>query len=101
MDTLATKRISIWLLLISWGFSAAMGHPGFALMVTSSINLVILMMLRTVSHFEGEYIARAHQSPGKRIVKELLINCGIGLTLLFLLVMLVRHVPLLWMSTSQ
>jgi hypothetical protein len=96
MDTLATKRLSIWLLLIIWGFSASMQHPGFAMMVTSSMILVLLLVMRAVCHFEGQYMERAHLHPRGRLVGELLIAGGIGAFFTLILVVLVRHVPWLW-----
>jgi|HubBroStandDraft_2_1064218.scaffolds.fasta_scaffold00063_32 hypothetical protein len=100
MDTLATKRLSIWLLLIIWGFSASMQHPGFAMMVTSAMILVLLLVMRAVCHFEGEYMARAHLQPTGRIIGEFLIAAGIGAAFTFLLVMVVRHVPWLWFPAA-
>lgn len=100
MDRLATKRLSIWLVLISWGFAAATGTPGFHLMVTGAINLIILMMLRTVSHFEGEYMARTTLRPTGKIVVELIVIGAVGGCCLTVLIMLVRHVPWLWFPTG-
>jgi hypothetical protein len=78
-----------------------MQHPGFAMMVTSSINLCILMLLRTVSHFEGEYMVRSQSNPKQGIMKELLITGIIGGAFVFIMIEMVKHVPWLWFPTSS
>ncbi len=51
---IASKQLSIYLLLISLVVSAAMMHPGFAtLMFAVPINAALLVAMRWAAHQEG------------------------------------------------
>ena len=103
---LGSKRLSVWILLLSLAFAASQMHPGFATMVTLSMLLVLLLLMRFAAHFEGQYMLKAAEAAGHRSVtgplaRELAIGIAIGAFLMFLLVMAARHIPWLWFPGTQ
>jgi hypothetical protein len=111
-EFLAKKRVSMYLVLICWAFAVSMQHPGFAMMVTGTILLFLLFVLRFIAHFEGQYMLKAAEAahPGMRgratatVYRHLAFEFGIALvmflTLCLGLIIVVRHVPWLWFPTS-
>ena len=102
---MGTKRISIWLILMSLAFAASQMHPGFSTMITCSMLLVLLLALRLVAHFEGQYMLKEAETRGKgvsgHLVRELLISSGIATVLIFIIFMVIKHVPWLWFPSSN
>lgn len=112
-EFVARKRVSIYLVLICWGFAVSMMHPGFAMMVTGTILLFLLFALRFMAHFEGQFMlksAEAHHGvnsvPAKAAVfRRLAIEAGVAIAiftgLVVLLIELVRHVPWIWYASPS
>lgn len=111
-EFLARKRISIYLVLVCWGFSVAMMHPGFAMMLTGTLLLFLLFILRFIAHFEGQFMMKAAEADAagnrdhasRSVFRRLATELGIAVALFTvataLLVAVVRHIPWLWYSTS-
>lgn len=103
--SLATKRISVYLVLLCWGFAVAMMHPSFATMVAGSLLLFMLFVLRLVSHFEGQYMLKAAEAKGKasvygHLALEAAIAAVIFVGCVLAMAFLIRHVPWLWVPTT-
>ena len=118
-ELMAHKRVSIYLVLFCWGLAVAMMHPGFAMMVTGTLLLFMLFVLRFIAHFEGQYMLKEaeakHGAHSRAVVyrhllfefvvyRHLLFELFVAFGLLFVfgmgLVMVVRHVPWLWFPSS-
>lgn len=112
-EFLAKKRVSMYLVLICWAFAVSMEHPGFAMMVTGTMLLFLLFVLRFIAHFEGQYMLKSAEAehPGTKgranavVYRHLAIEFGIAVAmfggLVALLVVVVRHVPWLWFPGSS
>lgn len=111
-EFIAKKRVSMYLVLICWGFAVSMEHPGFAMMVTGTMLLFLLFVLRFMAHFEGQYMLKAAEAAnvGKQgratravyghLAFEFAIAVGMFLVLCTGLILVVRHVPWLWFPSS-
>jgi hypothetical protein len=109
-EFVAKKRVSIYLVLICWGFAVAMMHPGFAMIVTGSLLLFLLFVLRFIAHFEGQYMLKAAEAAHpaqphlsravvfRHLGFELAITLAFFVVLTVALVTLASHVPWLWFS---
>lgn len=108
-EFLARKRVSVYLVLICWAFAVSMQHPGFAMIVTGTLLLFLLFMLRFIAHFEGQFMLKdAEARHGQGVVArsavyrhlgvEFAWALGMFIGLVVLLFLAVRHIPWLWFS---
>lgn len=110
-EFVARKRVSIYLVLICWGFAVAMMRPSFSTMIAGSLLLFMLFVLRFMAHFEGQYILKAAEAEHGALMaratvfKRLAIEAGIAVALftglVVLLIELVRHVPWIWYASPS
>jgi len=102
---LGAKRLSIWLLLLSLAFAASMMHPGFATMIALTMLLVLMLAMRFIAHFEGQYMLKEAEARGRTVrgplARELAIGVGIAVVLIFGLFWITVHMPWFWFPSSN
>lgn len=93
------KRISTWLVLIAEAVAASQMHPGFATLFALSILLALLMLIRLSAHWEGSMMDGKNRR--WRLAREFVIDASVCGGILFVLAMIVRHVPWFWFPVSS
>lgn len=110
-EFVARKRVSIYLLFVAWAGSVAMMHPGFAMMVASVFQLIVLLTLRFIAHFEGQYMLKAAEAKygaahaGGKVWRRLSIEAAVCIVacvvVVWILERMIHVAPWLWFLPSN